>query len=206
MKIKIKLIQYLLKGKIEVLLKKKKAVNIIIGAGNTRYKGWVCTDLPVFNVLKASDWLSIFQKRSIDRILAEHVIDYWKEDKFRLFLRTASLFLSNNGYIRIAVPDGFNPNPAYAKYIRSGVDLNGFSDRKAMFYDYIMITKILSEEQYNHRFLEYFNEKSEFIYYPWKREDGFVKRSAEYDKRNKNVPLSYTSLIVDAWVKGNRYD
>lgn len=191
--------RYLLKGKIEGLLKKKKAVNVIIGAGNTRYEGWVYTDLPVFNVLKASDWSSIFPKRSIDRILAEHVIDYWREDEFRLFLRTANLYLSHNGYVRIAVPDGFNPNPVYKRYITSGVDLNGFPDRKEILYSYIMITKILREEKCAYNLLEYFDENGKFNRFPWRRDDGFIQRSADSDIRNQKMPFSYTSIIIDAW-------
>ena len=40
---------------------------------------------------------------------------------------------------------------------------------------------------------------------PWRVADGPVARSAQNDKRNRIVPLTYTSLIVDA-VKTNNHD
>ncbi len=46
--------------------------------------------------------------------------------------------------------------------------------------------------------LEYFDEAGNFHRSPWDASDGFVARSADYDPRNKEKPLSYTSLIVDA--------
>ena len=48
--------------------------------------------------------------------------------------------------------------------------------------------------------LEYFDAKEEFHCYPWREEDGLIRRSARYDtqERFKRGALYYTSLIVDA--------
>jgi predicted SAM-dependent methyltransferase len=202
--IKNRVKRYLLKKEIDAVRRRKRPLNIIIGAADTKYKGWISTDLPVFDALNKADWSMMFSKGSINRILAEHVIDYWKKEEFHYFLKTASYFLSEAAYIRIAVPDMFNPQPDYISYITSGVDLNGLPDRKEVFYDYIRITDILSVEKYDFRLLEYFDEEGNFNSYMWKEEDGFVRRSFRYDSRNKIIPFSYTSLIVDAWPKKYR--
>jgi|GEM_PF-5667162 len=43
------------------------------------------------------------------------------------------------------------------------------------------------------------SSKGEFHRVAWKTEDGFVQRSADNDLRNEGHPLSYTSLILDAF-------
>lgn len=193
--------QPLLKKKVEKLRKNKEAVKVIIGAADKRYEGWLASDLPTLNALKASDWLRIFPKGGIDGILAEHVIEHWTEDKFRLFLRIVRPFLSPRGYIRIAVPDGFHHDLAYIDYVKPGGSGDGSADHKVL-YNYITMTKVLSEEQYDYNLLEYFDETGQFHHTSWNINNGFIERSADYDPRNKESPLSYTSLIVDTWASG----
>ena len=190
-----------MKKKVEKLRKRKEAVKVIIGAANRRYEGWLATDLPTLNALKFSDWLHIFPKSSIDGILAEHVIEHWREEEFRLFLRIVRPFLSPGGYIRIAVPDSSHPNSAYTDYVKPGGNGDGSADHKVL-YNYITMTKVLSEEQYDYNLLEYFDETGQFHHNSWDINNGVIERSADYDPRNKESPLSYTSLIVDTWASG----
>jgi predicted SAM-dependent methyltransferase len=154
--------------------------------------------------LNPAHWSYIFPQGSIDRILAEHVIEHWTEDDFRLFLRVVQPFLSEQGFIRIAVPDGFHPDPSYIDYVKPGGSGSGSDDHKVL-YNYIAITRILSEEQYNYNLPEYFDEAGQFHCSPWEISDGFVERSADYDSRNKERSLSYTSLIIDVWPRGGKY-
>ena len=48
-------------------------IKIIIGASETRYTGWIPTDIPQLNVLEPDDWAKLFEPVSLDRMLAEHV-------------------------------------------------------------------------------------------------------------------------------------
>lgn len=178
--------------------------NLVIGAGGTRHEGWLITDLPTLDALKSADWRRVVPPRSIDRILAEQVIEHWTEDQFSLFLRVIRTFLSGQGFVRIAVPDGFHPNPSYIENVSPGGVGAGADDPK-VFYDYVTIGDILSEEQYNHELLEYFDEAGRFHRSSWDISDGFVQRSAHHDRRNRQRPLSYTSPIVDAWPIGGNY-
>ena len=157
------------------------------------------------DALNPAHWSYIFPRGSIGRILVEHVIEHWTEDEFRLFLMTVRPFLSEHGFIRIAVPDGFHHDSSYIDYVKPGGSGCGADDHKVL-YNYIAITCILSEEQYDYKLLEYFDEAGQFHCSPWEISDGFVERSADYDPRNKERPLSYISLIIDVCPRGSKYE
>lgn len=188
--------RYLLRQKVKTLKKQGKPIKVVIGAASTAYPDWLSTDIPILDALDSAQWSYIFP-RSIEKILAEHVVEHWAEADFRLFLRTVKAFLSKGGYVRIAVPDGYHPDPGYIDYVKPGGTGIGADDHKVL-YNYTTITRVLSEERYDFELLEYFDEKGIFHQSPWKAEDGFVARSADFDSRNKEKALSYTSLIVDA--------
>jgi len=190
--------QWLLRKEVKRLRARGDMVKVVIGAGSVNYEGWLITDLPVLNALSSMDWWCTFPRSSIDRILAEHVVEHWTEGEFRLFLRIVRPFLSRKGFVRMAVPDGFHPDPSYIDYVKPGGSGNGADDHKVL-YNYITMTSILSEEQYDYNLLEYFDELGQFHRLLWETNDGLVQRSADYDPRNKEYPLSYTSLIIDAW-------
>jgi predicted SAM-dependent methyltransferase len=189
--------RYLLRQKVKTLKRQGKPIKIVVGAASTAYPDWLSTDLPTLDALDSAQWNYIFPRGSIEKILAEHVVEHWAETEFRLFLRTVRPFLSKGGYVRIAVPDGYHPDPSYIDYVKPGGTGIGADDHKVL-YNYISISRVLAEEQYDFDPLEYFDEKGIFHQSPWKAEDGFVARSADFDSRNKEKPLSYTSLIVDA--------
>lgn len=118
-------------------------------------------------------------------------------DQFRLFVRTVRPFLSEQGFIRIAVPDGFHPDPSYIEYVRPGGSGCGAADHRVL-YNHTTIAGILSEEHYDHKLLEYFDQGGQFHRSAWQEGDGFIERSADHDPRNSGEnPLAYTSLIVD---------
>ncbi len=205
MKLKKIVAQYLYRRKVQRRRSNGDMVKLVIGSGGIRYEGWLTTDLPVFDALNSTDWSYIFTRESIDRILAEHVVEHWNEDDFRLFLRIVRPFLSEQGFIRIAVPDGFHPDLDYINYVTPGGGGYGAGDHKIL-YNCNTIVHVLSEEQYDCHLLEYFDEAGQFHRSPWSVDDGFVERSADYDSRNRKRPLSYTSLIVDAWKRGSKYE
>ena len=107
-------------------------------------------------------------------------------------------FLRADGFIRLAVPDAFHPSPAYREHVRPGGSGPGADDHKVL-YHYRLITDILKEEGYDYRLLEYFDENGDFHEIEWAVEDGPILRSANYDERNKENPLYYSSLAIDFW-------
>ena len=175
-----------------------RPINIIIGAGETRYDGWLATDIPAFHVLKHEHWALLFQPGSINRMLAEHVFEHLTIDELGQFLRLARIYLSAGGRIRLAVPDGNHPDANYIKHVRPGGIGEGADDHKVL-YTSDKIVKVFQKSDYDFQLLEFFDASGVFHREQWHAEAGFVGRSASNDERNVDGKLVYTSLIVDCW-------
>ena len=176
-----------------------RAVKVIIGAGSTRYPGWIATDIPAFNALLPAHWARLFPRGSIDRMLAEHVFEHLTEAQLGDFLAMARGYLAAGGRIRIAVPDGHLPDPAYIAAVRPGGSGTGADDHKVL-YTGERISEVIAAQGYRIDLLEYFDADGVFHRQHWSAEDGIVKRSAAHDRRNTDGKLRYTSLIVDCWL------
>ncbi len=191
--------QIRIRAEVRLALQAGRAVKIIIGAGQTRYDGWIATDVPAFDVLRRDHWTKLFPPNSIDRILAEHVFEHLTAADFAEFLASARDYLSANGRIRIAVPDGYHPDSDYIERVRPGGAGLGAEDHKEL-YTCDLIREALCRQGYQLELLEYFDSAGRFHQRPWRAEDGFVGRSADHDLRNKEGQLNFTSLIVDCWL------
>ena len=175
-----------------------KPVKMVVGSMFSVYKGWIHSDIETLNLLKKSDWEKYFQENSIDRILAEHVWEHLTEQEGKLAFRNCYTYLKPGGFLRVAVPDGFQASKEYIDMVKPGGTGNGAWDHKIL-YNYKLMSGFLEEIGFKVKVLEYFDENGEFHKSPWKPEDGMVRRSADYDDRNKNGKLGYTSLIIDAY-------
>lgn len=176
-----------------------RPLKIVIGAGETAYEGWIPTDIPAFDILKHTHWADLFQPNAIHRMLAEHVFEHLTTDQLTDFLRIARIYLGDGGRIRIAVPDGYHPDPTYIEHVRPGGIGVGADDHKVL-YTCDLMAEILTAQGYDFQLLEYFNADGEFQQVEWDVADGYIKRSADNDTRNSEGKLAYTSLIVDCWV------
>lgn len=192
--------QAAIRAQVDARVASGSPLKIIIGAGSTRYDGWIATDIPAFDILNAGHWTLLFPERSIDRLLAEHVFEHLTPEQLGIVLRQARLYLKPGGRIRFAVPDGNHPDPNYIDRVRPGGAGSGASDHKAL-YDCGSISTLLKAAEYDLQLLEYFDSAGNFRRTPWQREDGFIGRSAENDARNAAGKLVYTSLIVDCWLR-----
>ena len=63
-------------------------------------------------------------------------------------------------------------------------------------YTYTTLRKQLEDAGFIVQLVEYFDENGRFLKNKWSAEEGFIHRSFDFDKRNKNE-LKYTSLIMD---------
>ncbi len=178
-------------------LRGASTIKIIIGSSGTNYPGWTMTDIEYLNLLEPAHWERSFEKESIDAILAEHVWEHLTYDDGLKAAKQCFAYLKPGGHVRVAVPDGWNPDPTYIDWVRVGGTGAGADDHK-MLYDLDSITRLFSEAGFSVKGLEYFNSNHEFVAVPWNVEDGFIKRSKEHDKRNTGDSLRYASLIIDA--------
>jgi len=172
-------------------------IKIIIGAGRFSQKGWLPTDKRFLNLLKPSDWERLFKSSTIDAILAEHVWEHLTREEGFEAATICFKYLKKDGYLRVAVPDGFHPEPAYINYVEPGGNGPGCDDHK-VFYNYLDFKNLFEKAGFKVELLEYFDKNGKFHYKQWEKEDGMIKRSKRFDKRNKNGKLNYTSIIVNA--------
>jgi predicted SAM-dependent methyltransferase len=172
-------------------------LRIVVGSGGIFDKGWIPTDTDTLNLLKKSDWKNLFNQNEIAAILAEHVWEHLSIEDGKKAAISCFKYIRPGGYLRIAVPDGFNPDPEYIEYVMMGGSGCGADDHKVL-YNYKLLKRILEEAGFNVRLLEFFDEKGQFHDEEWNPADGKIYRSKRFDERNQNGALKYTSLIVDA--------
>ncbi len=172
-------------------------IRIIIGKARSGQKDWLATDEDILNLLRPLDWKRLFKPHTIDVLLAEDVWEHLTREEGFKAAKICFKYLKKGGYLRTAVPDGFHPNPAYINYVKQGGAGPGSNNHKVL-YNYFDFKNLFERAGFTVRLLEYFDENGKFHYQQWKKEDGMIKRSERFDKRNKNGKLNYTSIILDA--------
>lgn len=95
-------------------------MRVIIGAGNTKYDGWVSLQESELNLLCIEDWNRLFACNSIDALLAEHVWEHMTYEEGIEAAKNCFKFLKHGGYIRCAVPDKNFRNEWYQNMIQVG--------------------------------------------------------------------------------------
>ena len=175
----------------------KEATRVIIGAGDRIVDGWVSTEIRDLDIRVRRDFENYWKPETLDAILAEHVFEHLTLEDCKVALNNCYDYLKPGGYIRLAVPDGYHVDKEYIENVRPGGKGIG-SEYHKFLYNYKSLSELLSNADFNVKLLEYWDERGEFHYREWDVADGYIYRSKDHDKRNKESPLSYTSLIVDA--------
>ena len=92
-------------------------VNLIVGAALTKQKGWFSTNEEWLDISKKNNWDRLFNSRKrIKKILAEHVFEHLTLEEMQTSLGLIYKYMIFGGSLRIAVPDGNNPNNQYRNY------------------------------------------------------------------------------------------
>jgi predicted SAM-dependent methyltransferase len=173
-----------------------QAQRIIVGAGNTAYDGWFSTNEDTLNLLRRADFAAYWEPGTREAFLAEHV---WEHLSYEDGCRAAAhcfAFLRPGGRLRLAVPDGLKPDPAYREYVRPGGSGPGADDHKVL-YTARTLTDLLEAAGFTCTLLEYWDEDGHFHATDWNPADGQIMRSRRFDSRNQDGVLRYTSLIAD---------
>ena len=171
---------------------------IVVGTSGVFEPGWIPTDIEYLNLLRADDWRQFFTEGSIAAILAEHVWEHLTPQQGLQAAQVCHRYLRAGGRLRIAVPDGCHPDPAYLRQVMVNGTGAGANDHKVL-YTHETMTRLLERAGFTVTLLEYFDAAGTFHFQEWNRADGMVHRSSRYDERNAGGKLSYTSLIVDAF-------
>lgn len=173
------------------------ADRIVIGAGRTSYPGWFATDRDTLDITQRVDFARYWRPRSRESFLAEHVWEHLTDLQAEQANANCFEFLRPGGWLRIAVPDGFHPDPGYRSSVAVGGHGCGADDHQVL-YDYRLMREMLQRAGYRVELLEYWDEGGEFHHVNWDSAAGHIRRSRDNDPRNRGGTLRYTSLIVDA--------
>lgn len=173
-------------------------VRLIVGAERTGQMGWISTDKPELDVCVESQWDRLLQGRKARAILAEHVWEHFWPADAETAARHCLRALEPGGYLRIAVPDAFHPNPQYLARVRpNGTGPQAQEHR--VFYNHRTLRDLLTRVGFSVELMEYWDEEGRFHWRDWAWKDGYVSRSFRFDKRNRDGRPNYTSLMVDAF-------
>jgi predicted SAM-dependent methyltransferase len=175
-------------------------MKVIIGAESTRYLGWISLQKYELDIRDRRSWVQRFLPNSLDVILAEHVLEHLTYSEAAEATRNCFEYLKPDGYFRVAVPDGFHPEPNYINWVKPGNWWNG-DDHKFLF-NYRNLTEMLLNAGFSVCLLEWYDENGVFHKQKWSNSDGAISRSANtlWSKfLGIVVNAEYTSLIVDAY-------
>lgn len=175
-------------------------LKLIVGAGSTRYDGWISTNVSQLNLLSEDDWNRFLKGGKVDRVLAEHVWEHLSPLDGLVALRNVYQNLAPGGRIRIAVPDGNHPDISYIDHVKPGGKGPGADDHKIL-YTCETLCDALRSAGFEPVPIEYWDREGCFHSKEWSASDGHVSRSLLHDRRNENGKPNYTSLFVDG-VKG----
>ena len=169
-------------------------LNVILGAGPVNVNGWISTDADILDMTSAQGWRKLFSPNSIDRLMAEHVMEHLSDAECTVALRECFRYLKRGGLLRIAVPDGNRRDRKYVEEVSPPKD-----GHKLLFTIDDLVAR-LDRVGFEATPLEYFDESDQFHSYPWAEADGLIRRSIRHDTQEqfKRGSLYYTSLIVDA--------
>lgn len=172
-------------------------LRLVVGSGGIAESGWLATDMESLDLLSTREWRNFFPPDAITAILAEHVWEHLTPADGLVAARNCFAHLRPGGALRIAVPDGFHPDPGYRERVRPGGTGDGAHDHKVL-YDHATLTALLTAAGLEVELLEYFDATGAFHAVDWNPAEGLVRRSRRFDPRNRDGELRYTSLIADA--------
>jgi predicted SAM-dependent methyltransferase len=172
------------------------ALRILLGAGYTEQEGWFSTDQNTLDLSQRAQFRRYWAPGTRVAFCAEHVWEHLDDATAHTALANCFEFLRSGGTLRIAVPDGFHPSPQYREHVRPGGTGAGADDHKIL-HTCQTLVPMMDAAGFRVRLVEWWDESGKFHAEPWSPEQGHIMRSANHDRRNKDGPLNYTSLIVD---------
>lgn len=172
---------------------------IIIGAGGTSYPGWLPSEQGALDLLRPATWRRYLACGSVDALLAEHVWEHLTPEQGIVAAQACYQFLCPGGYLRLAVPDGHHPDPAYIRYVEPGGTAGGIGrGGHQVLYTRESLTTLLETAGLVVTPLEWFDASGQFHAADWSPADGMIERSQRFDARNQDGVLRITSVILDA--------
>jgi predicted SAM-dependent methyltransferase len=202
-------------------LKRKLAASprkrVVLGAWRRFDAGWIPTEREFLDLTNPAHWERAFEPGSVDAMLAEHVWEHLSPEEGLAAARTCFKYLKPGGTLRIAVPDGLHPDPAYIDLVKAdaGGEVptygpTGNAQNHKALYTYSTLRDLFERAGFRVVLYEYFDEAGVFHCQDWDPQAGTIWRSKRFDPRNETGPLasvypgtlddylSFSSLVLDA--------
>ena len=113
-------------------------MKVVLGAGKTKFDGWISTQESELNLLSRDDFARMFSDEKPVAFLAEHVWEHMTLEEGIEAAKNCFEFLELGGYLRAAVPDKNFRNEWYQNMVKVGGNGNpnhpAFSHK--IVYDY----------------------------------------------------------------------
>ena len=177
-------------------------IKIIVGAAMTTQKGWISTNEQWLDITNPEDWRNVFHgKALLTHVLAEHVFEHLTEADMFLALRLINQHMKIGGRIRIAVPDGYHPDPSYIRHVGiKGIGADAADHKQLINCD--TLVKALEVSGFSSKLLEGYQLNGNLVLAPIDINSGIVVRSrgnqlSMAGRFGWKFPDANTSLIVD---------
>lgn len=176
-------------------------LRIIVGAAETFQKNWYSTNQQWLDITQPSDWHKLFKGRSpLTHVVAEHVFEHLTPEGAAVALQQCYQHLKPGGRVRIAVPDGFHPDPTYLKHVGiKGIGPDA-ADHKQL-YSVTSLSQQLQAAGFQAQHVEGYDASGTLVQNLVDDDNGFIKRSRqnrdEVDRLGWDFVDASTSLIVD---------
>lgn len=178
-------------------------MRVILGAAETFQPGWYSTNESWLDITNPNHWRAVFGGRKLlTHAVAEHVFEHLTHAECAQALQLIHDHLRPQGRLRIAVPDGYHPDPTYLRH----VGINGIGDDAADHKQLLtvdILADLLRAAGFTPHHLEGYRADGTLVQAPYNPDDGLIRRSRAFHIRNPQDlrPWAFvdaeTSLIVD---------
>jgi len=179
-----------------------RPLRIIIGAALTYRDGWYSTNEQWLDITSEHDWTRVFRGRALlDHVVAEHVFEHLTEDGARNALALIHRHMRAGSVLRIAVPDGYHPDPVYrAKVGIRGEGPDAADHKQLLTAD--SLQALLEGAGFTVRHLEGYRSDGVLVQGPVDSAEGYILRSRSNPENMRSVSGwdfvdANTSLIMD---------
>jgi predicted SAM-dependent methyltransferase len=180
-------------------------VKVILGAAMTHQVGWYSTNQQWLDIRSIRDWKQVFQgKVLITNALAEHVFEHLTKEETQQALKLLRSHMLPGARIRIAVPDGYNPDLTYIRHVGvAGIGADAGDHKQLLNADKLCC--YLKEAGFEAEMLEGYLSNGELVQKFIDPSLGMVIRSRSNSKTMEGMAGwdfkdANTSLIVDGIV------
>lgn len=182
-------------------LSRAKTFKIIVGAAETYQEGWYSTNEQWLDITNGEHWKNMFTgKVCLTHVVAEHVFEHLTYEEAGRALKHIYDHMLSGGRVRVAVPDGYNPDLVYLEHVGIGGIGDDAADHKQLL-NVEVLSGLIEAVGFKANHLEGYDAEGALVQVDYSMQDGYVMRSRMHNdakvKAKWAFPDADTSLIVE---------